>query len=127
VRSGRQAVEEKEENRKDEKKRGETRKKHGLTFGLCSIFSTNKICRTWEKKVQEPVERVTKTQRKEKARNRRKYRTKGKRFETDEQRPSNHHAFNVVAASSSPFVSRSVLFTFCMHLFSLCLHCSSGF
>jgi hypothetical protein len=46
VRSGRQAVEEKEENRKDEKKRGETRKKQGLTFGLCSIFSTNKICRT---------------------------------------------------------------------------------
>jgi hypothetical protein len=78
VRSGRQAVEEKEENRKDEKKRGETRKKQGLTFGLCSIFSTNKICRTWEKKVQEPVERVTKTQRKEKTRNRRKYRTEGK-------------------------------------------------
>jgi hypothetical protein len=78
VRLERQAVEEKEEKRKDKKKRGETRKKQGLTFGLCSIFSTNKICKIGEKKVQEPVERVTKTQRKEKAKNRRKYRTEGK-------------------------------------------------
>jgi len=33
------------------KKRGETRKKQGLTFGLCSILSANKICRTEGKKV----------------------------------------------------------------------------
>jgi hypothetical protein len=38
VRSGRQAVEEKEEKRKGKKRRGETRKKQGLTFGICSIF-----------------------------------------------------------------------------------------
>jgi hypothetical protein len=78
MRSGRQTVEEKEKKRKDKKKRGETRKKQELTFALCSIFSANKICRTGEKKVQEPVERVTKTQRKEKVRNKCKYRTKGK-------------------------------------------------
>jgi len=71
--------------------------KQGRSRNWLSVFApfvfANKICRTGEKKVQEPVERVTKTQRKEKARNRRKYRTKGKRFETDKQRPSNHHAF----------------------------------
>jgi len=38
VRSGRQVVEEKEEKRKGKKKRGETRKKQGLTFDICSIF-----------------------------------------------------------------------------------------
>jgi hypothetical protein len=64
--------------KKRQKKGGETRKKQGLTFGICSIFSTNKICRIGEKKVQEPVERVTKMQRKEKAKNRRKYKIEGK-------------------------------------------------
>jgi hypothetical protein len=70
VRSGRQAVEEKEEKRKDEKKREETRKKQGLTFGLCSILSANKICRTEEMKVQ-------KTRRKRGDRNRERREEKG--------------------------------------------------
>ena len=63
--------------------------------------------------MQEPVERVTKTQRKEKARNRCKYKTERKRFETDEHRLSNHHAFNVVAASSSPGLFSSPLACIC--------------
>jgi len=36
-----------------------------------------------------------------------------KRFETDEHRPSNHHAFNVAAASSSPGLFSSPLACIC--------------
>jgi hypothetical protein len=60
VRSGRQAVEEKEEKRKDEKKRGETRKKQGLTFGL-----------------QKEEKKVQKTKRKRGDRNRERRKEKG--------------------------------------------------
>jgi hypothetical protein len=62
VRSGRQAVEEKEEKRKDEKKRGETRKKQGLTFGL-----------------QKEEKKVQKTKRKRGDRNRERRKEKGER------------------------------------------------
>jgi len=80
VRSGRQAVEEK---RKDEKKRGKTRKKQGLTFGLCSILSANKICRTEEKKVQ-------KTRRKRGDRNRERRKESLFGYQRQESRSSVH-------------------------------------
>jgi len=43
-----------------------------------------------------------------------KIQNRRKRVETDKHKPSNHHAFNVVAASSSPGL---FLFTSCMHFF----------
>jgi hypothetical protein len=122
VKSGRQAIEEKEEKRKDEKK-GETRKKQGLTFNFCSIFSANKICRTWEKKVQEPIKRVTKMQGKEKARNRRKYKTEGKGFKL-----TNTDQATITLSTLLHLLRLHVCSLHLLHaFFSLCLHGSGEF
>jgi hypothetical protein len=113
--------ERREKNRRKKERRN--KEEAWIDFRSLLYFSANKICRTGEKKVQESVERESdKDAEERKGKKQTQIQNRRKRFETNKHRPSNHHGFNIVVASSSPGL---FLFTSCMYFFSLCLHYSS--